>query len=76
MREADAVKVGPEVLIEDLVRECPEAVRVLRAFGIRCIQCGEPIWGTLAEAAREKGIEDLTPVLEALGVCEEQGSGG
>ena len=26
--------------------------------GIRCIACGEPIWGTLEEAAREKGFGD------------------
>ncbi len=26
--------------------------------GIRCIMCGEPIWGTLADAAEEKGFSD------------------
>jgi hypothetical protein len=26
--------------------------------GIRCIACGEPIWGTLEEAAKEKGFDD------------------
>lgn len=63
------MKITGETLIEDLVRECPEAVTILREFGIRCLRCGEPIWGTLAEAAREKKIEDLEPVLEALQKC-------
>jgi len=26
--------------------------------GIRCIRCGEPIWGTLEEAAKEKDFDD------------------
>lgn len=63
------MKITPEVQIEDLVRECPRAVAILRQFGIRCIQCGEPLWGTLAQAAEEKGIDDLGPVLEALREC-------
>ena len=26
--------------------------------GIRCVACGEPIWGTLESAAKEKGYSD------------------
>jgi hypothetical protein len=26
--------------------------------GIKCIACGEPIWGTLEDAAKEKGFSD------------------
>lgn len=44
--------------IEELVRVKPSAVRVLREKGIRCLACGEPIWGSLEEAAREKGFTD------------------
>jgi methionine synthase II (cobalamin-independent) len=47
-----------DILIEDLVRELPASVRYLREKGIRCLQCGEPVWGTLAEAARGKGFAD------------------
>jgi len=43
--------------IEDLVG-VPGAVRYLRRHGIRCLACGEPIWGTLEEAAKEKGLGD------------------
>ena len=59
--------IGPDITIEELVRERPEAVAVLRRFGIVCIQCGEPVWGTLREAAAEKGIRDLSEVMVALG---------
>lgn len=56
----------PDVTIEELVDQIPEAPAVLRRFGIVCIQCGEPVWGTLEELAKEKGIFDLTEVLRAL----------
>jgi len=48
------------------VRGRPDAVAILRRFGIVCIQCGEPVWGTLREAAAEKGIRDLSEILAAL----------
>lgn len=50
--------IAGDVLIEDLVREHPTSVRFLMRRGVKCIACGEPIWGTLAEAAREKGFDD------------------
>ena len=46
--------------IEELVRHYPESVRFLSEKGIKCIACGEPVWGTLSEAAREKGIDNDT----------------
>jgi methionine synthase II (cobalamin-independent) len=47
-----------DITIEDLVNQLPDAVNYLSARGIRCIACGEPIWGTLAEAAKEKGFDN------------------
>ena len=61
--------IGPDITIEDLLRQLPEAAAVLRRFGIVCIQCGEPVWGTLREVAAEKGIHDLGEVLAALGAA-------
>jgi len=60
------MEIRPEIQIEDLVTHYPHSVAVLRRFGIRCVQCGEPLWGTLEQAAAERGITDLTPVLKAL----------
>lgn len=64
--------VTRDTVIEDLVQWVPESVGYLRTQGIRCIRCGEPIWGTLAEAAKEKGfaeddIERFVRELNALG---------
>jgi hypothetical protein len=51
-------EISSQILIEDLVDNYPFSVRYLMENGIRCIMCGEPIWGTLDEAAREKGFTD------------------
>jgi len=47
-------EITKDILIEELVNNYPFSVRFLMEKGIRCIMCGEPIWGTLEEAAREK----------------------
>lgn len=52
------MKISKDVLIEDLVTDYPASVRFLREKGIRCLACGEPIWGTLKEAAAEKGFSE------------------
>ena len=44
-----------DIQIEDLVDQYPFSVSYLSKKGIRCIVCGEPIWGTLEEACIEKG---------------------
>jgi hypothetical protein len=49
-------EITKDILIEELVDNYSFSVRYLMEKGIRCIMCGEPIWGTLEEAAREKGL--------------------
>jgi methionine synthase II (cobalamin-independent) len=41
--------------IEDLVELNTDFIEYLADRHIKCIKCGEPIWGTLEEAAVEKG---------------------
>jgi hypothetical protein len=50
--------IDRNIRIEELVEILPASVSYLSRKGIRCIACGEPIWGTLAEAAGEKGFGD------------------
>lgn len=52
------MKITKEIEIEDLVKILPEAVSYLRIEGIRCLRCGEPIWGSLDAAAKEKNFND------------------
>jgi len=61
-------RITKEILIEELVENYPFSVRFLMEKGIRCIMCGEPIWGTLEEAAQEKGFtaNRIVEVVEEL----------
>ncbi|MGM0496772.1 MAG: DUF1858 domain-containing protein [Bacteroidota bacterium] len=52
------MKITKDISIEELVDNVPQAVKYLMHEGIKCIACGEPIWGTLEEAAKEKGYND------------------
>ncbi len=49
-------EIDAKISIEDLVDILPASASYLSGKGIRCIACGEPIWGTLEEAALEKGF--------------------
>ena len=40
-----------------MIESIPASVEYLMKEGIRCIVCGEPIWGSLEEAAEEKGFK-------------------
>ncbi|NUN71088.1 MAG: DUF1858 domain-containing protein [Bacteroidetes bacterium] len=42
--------------IEELVALLPDAVGYMMRAGIKCIACGEPVWGTIESAAQEKGL--------------------
>lgn len=48
--------ITKDITIEELVERVPGSVQYLMQQGIKCIACGEPIWGTLEEAARKKGF--------------------
>lgn len=52
------MKINKDIAIEDLIEQLPSSVKYLSEKGIRCIVCGEPIWGTLEEACKEKGFSD------------------
>lgn len=68
------MKINKDILIEDLVGRYPATVKFLRENGIRCLACGEPIWGTLAEAASEKNFseEEINTLVTELNMkfCE------
>lgn len=52
------MKINKDIEIEDLVKTKPDSVVYLMEKGIRCLRCGEPIWGSLENAAKEKGFND------------------
>lgn len=50
--------ITKDTLIEDLVKRVPKAVGYLMKKNIKCLACGEPIWGTIEQAAKENGFSD------------------
>ncbi|MGQ9560163.1 MAG: DUF1858 domain-containing protein [Candidatus Oleimicrobiaceae bacterium] len=50
--------VGKDTPIEELIGRYPRSVRFLMEKGIKCLACGEPIWGTIASSARDKGFSE------------------
>lgn len=67
--------LDPDITIEELVARVPRAAALLRRWGLVCIQCGEPVWGTLRELATEKGIADLAPILDELSAADVDATG-
>lgn len=55
--------LDPDIAVEDLVRLVPRAPAILRRWNLVCIQCGEPVWGTLAELAADKGVTGELPAI-------------
>ena len=54
---SDQVAVTEDTEIEELIRVRPEAVRYLLGKGIRCVRCGEAVWGTLGELLERNGMD-------------------
>ena len=50
--------ITKNIPIEELISKYPLSINYLMKKGIKCIVCGEPIWGTLEDAAKEKGFDD------------------
>ncbi len=67
-------KITTGITIEELVTELPASVNYLMEKGIKCIACGEPIWGTLNDAAKEKGFleDEITGFVSDLNRMAEE----
>ncbi|MFH1861870.1 MAG: DUF1858 domain-containing protein [bacterium] len=55
-----------DTYIEDLVKEYPQTVAVLLRHRVVCIQCGEPVWGTLGETLTRAGISEQDKLINEL----------
>ena len=68
------MKITKNILIEDLVENYPISIDYLSKQGIRCIRCGEPIWGTLEDVSIEKGFttEEIENFVKELKVLANQ----
>ncbi len=58
--------ISKDTDIEDIVNDYPELVRPLKDYGIACVVCGEPVWGTLKEIAKLKNIQNLDEIVDTM----------
>ena len=66
MRPETTVQITLDMTMEDLVQAFPRVVPILVRHRVVCIQCGEPVWGTLGEALQRAGIEDQDLMINEL----------
>ncbi len=61
-------RIEKNIPIEELIAKHPFSVHYLMKKGIKCIVCGEPIWGTLEDASKEKGFsnQDVDRIVQEL----------
>ncbi len=52
--------------IEDIVEKYPETIGPMQEMGVQCMVCGEPVWGTLGERIKEKGLSNEEEILSRL----------
>lgn len=66
-------RIEKNIPIEELITKHPMSVPILMKRGIKCIVCGEPIWGTLEDAVKEKGFSDhdLDGIVEEINQAVE-----
>jgi len=52
------MQITKEITIAELINEMPVSVKYLMEKGIKCIACGEPVWGTLESESKRKGFSE------------------
>lgn len=66
-----------EISIEEVIENCPEAVKWLSERGVVCVVCGEPIWDSLGGVMKKKGFtqEQALEILAGLSsFCQKKDS--
>ena len=51
-------QIKRDTLIAEILDTTPLSVKYLMDKGIKCLACGEPIWGTLESEAKSKGFSN------------------
>lgn len=58
-----AKSITREMELEDVAAQVPKAIRLLSRRDIVCIQCGTPLWKTVAEAITDAGYDDVDGIV-------------
>ncbi|HMA62385.1 MAG TPA: DUF1858 domain-containing protein [bacterium] len=58
--------IGKETPLEEIVEKYPKLIKPLREYGIVCVQCGEPVWGTIGEQMEEKSLDNQDDIIDNM----------
>ncbi|MCF7740415.1 MAG: DUF1858 domain-containing protein [Candidatus Marinimicrobia bacterium] len=58
--------IGKEMPLEEIVEKYPNLIKPLREYGIVCVQCGEPVWGTIGEQMDEKSLDNQDEIIDNI----------
>jgi len=63
------MQITKDITIAELINKKPVSVKYLMDKGIKCIACGEPVWGTLESESKRKGFseDDINTFVKELG---------
>ncbi|MGD9489600.1 MAG: DUF1858 domain-containing protein [Calditrichaceae bacterium] len=65
------MRITKDMTIEEIVEKYPETISPMQKLGVKCIVCGEPVWGTLEENVIEKGL-NLEEIISKLNEVTEE----
>jgi methionine synthase II (cobalamin-independent) len=62
------MRITTNTYLEEIINIIPDSILYLQKKGIKCIACGEPVWGTLEDAADLKKItaQELSVIVSEL----------
>ena len=63
--ESGRDRITKDTTVEEIVEKYPGLVGILMERNIPCLVCGEPLWGTIEEAARRYDV-DMDDLLRSL----------
>lgn len=59
-------KITAKTTIEELIEKNPKATEIFLRWGLPCLTCGEPFWGSIEELAGQNQFEKIDELLEEL----------
>lgn len=64
--------IHKDMQIEEIIELYPQTIGPLQKLGVQCLLCGEPVWGTLEQKVRDKGLDNLDEIVVKLNLIIEQ----
>ena len=66
-------KITLDSTVEEVVTLYPSTVQIFFKYGIPCIACGAPIWGSIGENAKKYQVKDVEGLLKKLNQAASSG---